>query len=326
MRRRDVLAGALAAWASAGATAQAQGVPVIGFLGSETPEQWKARIDAFTAGLREMGFAEGRNVRIEYRWAGGRNERLAGLAAELVRSGVTIIVVLGNTTSAIEARKATSTIPIVVRTAVDPASIGLVETLGRPGGNLTGWTTLGAQMGPKQLELLRDVLPAGAVVGVLVNPTNPLLADLVSREVPVAAAALGLEALVLRANSDAGLDSAFAELSARGGKALIIGADTFFNSRNDRIATLALQNKVIAVSAYREFTHAGGLMSYGGSVAEASRRVGEYVGRILKGEKPGELPVQQVAKLELILNLKTAALLGLSLPVSLVGRADEVIE
>lgn len=324
MKRRDLLVAA--ATLLLPRAAGAQGVPVIGFLGSETPEQWRDRISAFTAGLAEAGFADGQNVRIAWRWAQGKNDRLSTLAAELVQAGSTVIVVLGNTRSAVEAQKATTAIPIVVRLAVDPTSIGLVQSLGRPGGNLTGWTTLGGQMGPKQLELLRDILPQGSTVGVLINPTNPLLADRQAIEVPAAARAMGFGAEVLRATSDPELDTAIGQFAARGGKCLIVGADTFFNSRNERMAELALRNRLVAVSAYREFALAGGLMSYGGSVAEASRRVGEYVGRILKGEKAGDLPVQQVSKLELIVNLKTAAALGLTLPTSLVGRADDVID
>lgn len=324
MERRAFLAGSLAVLVAT--AARAQGVPVIGFLGSETPEQWRDRIAAFTAGLSEAGFADGQNIRMAWRWAEGRNDRLATLAGELVQSGASVIVVLGNTRSAVQAQKATKTVPIVVRLAVDPTTIGLVETLGRPGGNLTGWTTLGAQMGAKQLELLKDILPAGSLVGILVNPTNPLLAERQSVDVPAAAQALGFRSVVLTANSDRELEDAVASLAGRGGRCLVIGADTFFNSRNEQMAALALRHRLVAVSAYREFALAGGLMSYGGSVAEASRRVGEYVGRILKGEKAGDLPVQQVSKLELVVNLRTAAALGLSLPTSLVGRADDVID
>jgi putative ABC transport system substrate-binding protein len=202
----------------------------------------------------------------------------------------------------------------------------LVNNLGRPGGNLTGWTTLGAQMGPKQLELMREIVPSGSVVGLLVNPTNPLLAKPMATDVPPAARALGFDPRVIEASTEAGIEAAFATLATAGAKALVIGADTFFNSRNEQVVALCMRHRIASVSAYREHAAAGGLMSYGGSIAEASRQVGIYAGRILSGEKPSDLPVQEVTKLDLVMNLKTAGALGLKLPAFLLARADEVIE
>lgn len=327
MRRRTFLAGlGLSLGSPLNARAQSQAMPVIGFLGSENPEQWHERIKAFRVGLAETGFIEGRTVAIEYLWAEGRNSRLTGMAEEFVRRNVSLIAVLGSTASAVAAKNATSTIPIVVRVAVDPSTIGLVSSVSRPGGNLTGWTTLGAQIGPKQLELMREILPQGSVVGVLANPTNPLLADRLVVEVPDAARGVGFAPLVVRASTDMELDAAFAELGAKGARGLIIGADTFFNSRNDRLAQLAQRHRIVAVSAYREFAVAGGMMSYGGSVNEASRQVGIYAGRLLKGERPGDLPIQQVSKLDLVVNMKSATEMGVTIPVSLLARAEEMIE
>ncbi|ACA19615.1 conserved hypothetical protein [Methylobacterium sp. 4-46] len=327
MDRRRFLSGlGLALVRPRGAAAQPAPLPALGLLCSESPELWTSRVDAFRAGLAEAGYVEGRDVRFSYRWARGRNDRLDGMAEDLVREGVAVIVVLGNTTSALAAKRATERIPIVVRMAVDPASIGLVQSTSRPGGNLTGWTTLGAQIGPKQLELLRELIPPGVVVAVLVNPTNPILADRQAREVPEAARALGFEPLVVTASGDADIAAAFARLSGAGARGLILGADTFFNSRNDLIAAQARDAAVAAISAYREFALAGGLMSYGGSVAEASRRVGAYVGRILGGEQPGDLPVQQIKKLDLVLNLRTAQHLAIKIPLPVLARADEILE
>lgn len=325
MHRRQVL-GSLVAMTALPRAAQGQQLPVIGFLGSEAPELWRDRLEAFRQGLGETGFVEGQSVLVSYLWAGGQNDRLEGLAAELVRRRVAVIVVLGSTRSALAAKNATSEIPVVVRVAVDPIGAGLVSSLGRPGGNVTGWTTLGAQIGPKQLQLLREILPAGAVVGVLVNQTNPIIAAPLTRDVPAAAASFGFIPLVVEASTNAEIDAAFARLAAAKAAAVVIGADTFFNARNDRIVALALRNGMASVSAYREHAVAGGLMSYGGSVAEASRQVGIYVGRILKGERPADLPVQQVARLDLVINLKTAATLGITIPPSLMARTEEIIE
>lgn len=301
-------------------------MPVVGLLGSASPGQWAARLNAFRQGLGEAGYAEGKNVAIEYRWAEDHNDRLPALADDLVRRSVSVIVVLGNTTSTLAAKAATATIPIVFRVAVNPVELGLVASLGRPGGNLTGVTTLGVEVGPKQLDLLHEMVPAATVAALLVNPTNPVLAEIQSRDLPAAARTLGLQLVVVKASTDRDFDAVFASLIPLRAGGLVIGADAFFNSRNEKLAALALRHTVPTISPYREYAEAGGLMSYGGSIADASRQAGVYTGRILKGEKPADLPVQMVTKLELIINLKTAKALGLTPPQSIVVRADEVIE
>ena len=237
-----------------------------------------------------------------------------------------MIVVLGNTPSAIAAKAATTTVPVVFRVAVDPVELGLVPSLNRPGGNLTGVSTLGAKVGAKQLELLRAVVPAAGSFGLLVNPSNPVLAEPQTRDLAAATGALGLRLDVVAASTDRELEAAFATLREKRTGALVIGADAFFNSRNEHIAALAAASTVPAISPYREFAAAGGLMRYGGSIAEASRQAGVYTGRILNGEKPADLPVQQVSRLELVINAKTANAFALSLPPTLIALADEVIE
>jgi putative ABC transport system substrate-binding protein len=243
-----------------------------------------------------------------------------------VRQPVAVIVVLGNTPSVIAAKAATTTVPVVFRVAADPVELGLVPSLSRPGGNVTGVTTLGAKVGAKQLELLRAVVPTAGSFGLLVNSTNPVLAEPQTRDLAAATGALGLRLEVVAASTDRELETAFATLREKGTRALVIGADAFFNSRNEGIAALAIASTMPAVSPYREFAAAGGLMSYGGSVAEGSRQAGVYTGRILNGEKPADLPVQQVARLELVINAKTARAFDLSLPPTLIALADEVIE
>ena len=314
MRRREVVAGlgAAAAWPLAAPAQQA--MPVIGVLGSAVPQQWTARLRAFREGLAEIGYVEGRNVAMEYRWAEGRNERLAGLAADLVRREVTAIVVLGNTHSVLAAQAATNRIPIVFRVAVNPVELGLVGSLSSPGRNLTGVTTMGVEVGPKQLELLHELMPAAGLFGLLINPTNPTLAQIQSRDFPAAAGTLGVTLHVLNASEERDFEPLFGTLAERGAGGLVIGADAFFNSRNEQLADLAIRNRMPTISPYREYADAGGLMSYGGSIADASRQAGVYLGRVLKGEKPAELPVQQAVKLELALNLKTASVLGLAVP------------
>jgi ABC-type uncharacterized transport system substrate-binding protein len=328
MRRREFLAyaGAAAAAAPLAAHAQQPSVPVIGFLGHASPVQWSARLAAFRDGLAETGFVEGKNLAIEYRWADGRNERLQGLAQELAERRVSVIVVLGNTASAMAAKAATGTIPVVFRVAGDPAELGLVANLGRPGGNLTGITTLGVEVGPKQLELIHEVVPATHVGALLVNPTNPFLSEPLSRTLPEAARSLGLELHVVHASKDSDFEPALEAARRSGAGWLVIGADAFFNTRNDQLAALALRLGVPTISPYQEFAVAGGLMSYGGGIAEASRQAGVYTGRVLKGEKPADLPVQQAAKLELVLNQKTAKALGVTFQPAFLARADEVIE
>ena len=297
----------------------------IGLLGSAAPQQWTSRLVAFRAGLAETGYVEDRNLTIEYRWAEGHNRRLPALAAELVASNVDVIVVLGGTGSALAAKAASARIPVVFRIAGDPVEFGLVARLNEPGGNATGVTTIGAEMGPKQLELVHELVPSSSVFAVLTNPTNPL-AESVSGRLAAAAKQLGLELLFVLVSADEGFEAALAKARDTWSGALVISADTFFNSRNGRIAALALKHGLPTISPYREFAEAGGLMAYGGSIAEASRQAGVYTGRILNGERPEALPVIQPRTFEFVLDLKTANALGITVPVSLQAQADEVIE
>jgi putative ABC transport system substrate-binding protein len=328
MNRRTVismLGGSAIGWSIA-ARAQQPTTPVIGILGSSSPEWYADRMRTFRLGLGESGFVEGRNVAIEYRWAEGRNDRLPGLAAELVRQQVTMIATLGSTASALAAKAATATIPIVFRIAADPVQVGLVASLARPGGNLTGVTTLGVEVGPKQLALLHELVPTAGVIALLINPTNPALAATQSKELPAAARSLGLQLHVLTASTDSDIDTVFATLAQLRANGLVIGADAFFNSRSERMAELAARYAIPTIAPYREFTAAGGLMSYGGSITESSRQAGVFAGRILKGEKPADLPVMQSTRVDLIINLKTAKALNLTVPLTLQASADEVIE
>jgi putative tryptophan/tyrosine transport system substrate-binding protein len=320
-----LLGGAAVAWPLA-ARAQQPAMPVIGLLGSASPDFYEDRLRAFRQGLSETGFEEGRNVIIEYRWSGSRNDQLQALAADLVRRQVAVIVALGNTASALAAKAATSSIPIVFRIAANPVEAGLVASLAHPGGNLTGVTKLGVEAGPKQLELLCELIPAASVVGLLVNPTNPTLAETQSRDLQAAAHSLGLNLHALHASIEGDFYSAFETLVRLRGGGLVIGADTFFNSRSELLAQLATRHAIPTISPYREFPAAGGLMSYGGGVIASSRQAGVYTGRILKGERPADLPVQQTTKVDLIINLKTAKTLGLKVPLTLQVAADEVIE
>jgi putative tryptophan/tyrosine transport system substrate-binding protein len=326
MRRRDFTP-LLAAYAIASprwACAQQAAGPVIGFLGAETAELFASRLSAFRQGLLETGYVEGRNLTIEYRWAKGHNDRLPALADDLVRRQARVIVT-GGTPAALAAKAATSTIAIVASLAVDPLAVGLVASLARPGGNATAVTTLGAEIGPKQLELLNELLPR-PTIALLVNPTNPAMADTEARKLFTAAGMLGLQLRVMEASSEPDFERAFANLRSVGADALIVGNDLLFNSRLAELADLALRHAVPAVHQFREFAAAGGLMSFGGGVADAYRRNGIYTGRILKGEKPADLPVQQSTAVELVLNLRTAKALGLTMPPTLLARADEIIE
>jgi len=326
MRRRDFTP-LLAAYAIASprwACAQQAAGPVIGFLGAETDELFASRLSAFRQGLLETGYVEGRNLTIEYRWAKGHNDRLPALADDLVRRQARVIVT-GGTPAALAAKAATSTIAIVASLAVDPLAVGLVASLARPGGNATAVTTLGAEIGPKQLELLHELLPR-PTIALLVNPTNPAMADTEARKLFTAAGMLGLQLRVMEASSEPDFERAFANLRSVGADALIVGNDLLFNSRLAELADLALRHAVPAVHQFREFAAAGGLMSFGGGVADAYRRNGIYTGRILKGEKPADLPVQQSTAVELVLNLRTAKALGLTMPPTLLARADEIIE
>jgi len=327
VRRRDfiTLIAAATAWPLA-ARAQQPPVPVIGFLSGASPDLYSDRLRTFREGLKEAGYVEGRNVAIEYRWAEGQNDRLPTLAAQLVDRRVSVIVAAGGTPSALAAKAATATIPIVFGVAVDPVEVGLVASLSRPGGNLTGVTNLNAEVGPKRLELLHELLPRATSIAVLVDPTSPTLAEVFLRDLQAASRTLGLTLHILQATTDHDLDAAFATLAQLPADALIIGPGALFAARSSQLAALTVRHAVPAVFQFRPFAAAGGLLSYGSSETEYYRLVGIYAGRILKGEKPGDLPVQQSTKVELIINLKTAAALGLTVSLPLLGRADEVIE
>jgi putative ABC transport system substrate-binding protein len=300
-------------------------MPMIGFVGSESPSLFAGRLRAFRQGLNDGGLVEGRNIVIEYRWAEGQNDRLPALAVDLVNRQVRAIVV-GGTPAALAAKEATTTIPIVFVTAGDPVALGLVASLPKPGGNLTGVTSLGVEVGPKQLQLLHELIPTATIVGLLVNPKNPTLAETQTSDLQAAARILGLQVQVVNASTESDFETVFAVLRQMRADALVIGNDAFFNTRTEQLGALVLRHAVPAIFQFRSFAAAGGLMSYGGSVTDWYRLAADYVGRILKGEKPANLPVQQFTKVELFLNLKTAKTLGLTVPLSLLGRADEVIE
>ena len=308
------------------ARAQQQGMPVIGFLSSASAEAWKPFVSAYRSGLSESGFVEGRNVAIEFRWAHGDNSRLPELAADLARRQVTVIVSALGTAAALAAKVATTTIPIVFETGADPVKIGLVASLNRPGGNVTGVTQLNNEIAPKRLELLHELIPTATVMALLVNPADPIIAEANSSAVLSAAHRLGLELHVLNASSERDFDAVFAKLLQLRAGGLVIGAGVLFNAGIEQLAALTVQHAVPAIFETREFVTAGGLISYGSSIADAYRSVGVYTGRILKGEKPADLPVQQATKVELYINLKTATALGITVPLPLSGRADELIE
>ena len=325
--RRELLValgGAAAAW-PLGARGQQSAVPVVGVLSAEWPNLFSDRLRAFHDGLRETGYVEGRNLAIEYRWAEGRNDRLPALAAELVRRQVTVIVST-STPAVLAARTATTTIPIVFFVAVDPIQLGLVTSLSRPGGNLTGVVTLNVEVAAKRLQLLHELVPTATIVALLVNPTSTALAETTTRELETAARTMGLEFHVLHASSEREIDTAFATLVQLRAGALVIGADALFNSRSEQLAALTIRHRVPAIYQFREFVSPGGLMAYGSTVLDTYRPLGVYTGRILKGEKPADLPVQQATKVELVINMKTAKALALSIPMPLIGRVDEVIE
>ena len=327
MRRREFIAllgTGVAGWPLA-ARAQQPAMPVIGFLSSETPSGYAHRVAAFRQGLSEAGYVEGRNIAIEYRWAENHNDRLPTLAADLVRHPVAVIAAAG-TVATVAAKAATTTIPIAFSMAVDPVAEGFVATLARPGGNLTGVTSLNVEIGPKRLELLHEVVPSATNMALLVNPTNPSLAEPFSRALQAAARALGLQLHVLHASSEREIEAAFETLVKMRTGGLVIMPDQLFLARTEQLAALTVRHAVPSVHLFRKFAAAGGLMSYGTDEADYYRLVGIYVGRILNGEKPSDLPVQQVTKVELIINLKTARALGLSIPLPLAGRADELIE
>jgi putative ABC transport system substrate-binding protein len=325
MRRRDfiTLLGTVAAWPLA-ARAQQPRIPLIGVLSSTSAEAYASRIAAFRQGLSETGYVEGRNVVIDYRWAEGKYDQLPGMAAELVQRQVDVIVAI-TTPSAFAAKAATTAIPIVFEMGTDPVGAGLIASLSRPGSNLTGVSLLNVELGAKRLEVLHELVPSVAVLAALLNPTNPN-AESLSRELQTAAETLGVQLHILRASTDGDFDAVFATLLKLRAGGLMIGSDPFFNSRSGLLAEMAMRHAVPAIYQYRTFAAAGGLISYGGSFTEPFRQTGVYAGRVLKGEKPADLPVQQSAKVELIINLKTAKALGLTVPLPLLGRADEVIE
>jgi len=300
-------------------------MPLIGFLSSESPARSTIPLSMFRQGLREAGYVEGQNVAVEYRWADGQNDRLPALAADLVRRQVSVIVAPGTTPAALAAKAATTTIPIVFFTASDPVALGLVASLNHPSGNLTGATSMGAQLAPKRLELLHQLIPNASLMALLVNPTNPALAQSPEREVQEAARSLGLQVQTLHASTERDFDSVFTDMARLRASALVIAIDSFFTGRREQLGALALRYGVPAIYQYRDFAEAGGVMSYGGSLTEPYRLVGVYTGRILNGEKPAGLPVQQITRVELIINMRVAKTLGLNVPPTLLALADDVI-
>jgi putative ABC transport system substrate-binding protein len=320
MKRREfilLLGSAAASWPLA-ARAQQPGKPVIGYLSVRTLKSEASLLAAFRQGLGAQGFVENENVTFQYRFADGHYDQLPVMATDLVRRQVSVIFAGGGTADA--ARAATSTIPIVFSVAGDPVALGLVASFNRPGGNLTGVNNLSGEVTPKRLQLMHDLVPTATVVGYLVNPSNP------ARSLQEAAASLGLQLHLLQAVSERDFEAVFAALLQMRAGALVIGADAYFTSRTEQLAALALRHGMPASYQFREFPAAGGLMSYGGSISEGYRLAGAYAGRILKGEKPADLPVQQSTKVELVINLNTAKALGLTVPQPLLYAADEVIE
>ena len=325
MKRRTFLTGiGAAAICPRAAWAQQPAMPVIGFLNVASPEGYTNYVAAFRDGLKESGYIEGQNVAIEFRWAEGHYDRLPDMAADLAHRQVSVIV--ANTPANLAAKKATDTIPVVFTTASDPVQIGLVSNLSRPDGNVTGVSQLNEALGPKRLELAHELMPAATLIALLVNPSDPARAERLIKEVQAAAIHLGLQLHILRAGNEAEIEAAFAGFAQLKAGALVIGADAFYNAKSRLLAELSLRYAVPAIYEYTEFTNDGGLMSYGGNIKESYRWAGIYTGRILKGAKPADLPVQQSTTVELIVNLKTATALGVTVPLSLLGRADVVIE
>jgi ABC-type uncharacterized transport system substrate-binding protein len=327
MRRRAfiTLLGSAAAWPLA-ARAQQPSMPVIGFLDSHSPEPTADRLRGFHRGLKESGYVEGENVAIVYRWAEGQNDRLPELAAELVRRQVAVIATTGGTPSALAAKAATTTIPIVFAVPEDPVRLSLVASLARPGGNATGINFFNAELAAKRLELLRELVPAAVHVAVLVNPTNVANTEANLKEVQLASRAMGLQVQVVRASTSREIDAAFGTIVRERADALFVGGDALFNSRRLQLALLAARHGLPATYPSRDYPVSGGLMSYGTDVTDAFRQVGAYAGRILKGAKPADLPVVQASKFELVINHQTARMLGITVPPTLLTAADELIE
>jgi len=326
MRRREfitLLGGAVIAWPLA-APAQQPGMPVVGFLGTRASGDDPQLLTAFRQGLKEASYVEGQNVAIEYRFAENQYDRLAALAADLVQRHVALIAANGFAAQA--AKAATATIPIVFTAGFDPVEVGLVASLNRPGGNITGVSILDVELGPKRLELLHQLVPTVTNIAVLVNPSDAARAETTVKELQTAAHTLGLQLHTLNASTDRDFDAVFASLAQLQAGGLVIGGEPFFNSRSEQLGALTIRHAVPTIYQFRAFAAAGGLASYGASLTHAYRQAGLYTGRILNGERPADLPVVQSTKVELIINLKTAKALGITVPLSLLGRADEVIE
>jgi ABC-type uncharacterized transport system substrate-binding protein len=326
MRRREfiTLIGSATAW-PLDARGQQPAIPVVGFLSSRSPGESAGVVAAFRRGLGEAGFVEGQNLVIAFRWAEGRYDRLPALAAELVNLRVAVLFAAGGPPSALAAKEATSMIPVVFSAVIDPIRLGLVPSLNRPGGNVTGMSFLNSELVAKSAQLLKEAVPAAVVIAFLVNPSGPD-AEIYVKEAPAAARALGIQSPVLNASTEHDLDEAFASLRKLDAGGLVVPAEPFFDSQRERIVSLAAQHAVPMISSLREYVMAGGLMSYGPSLPDSYRRAGIYVGRVLKGEKPHDLPVMQPTKFELVLNLKTAKALHLEFPDKLIALADEVVE
>jgi len=325
MRRRDFIAGLGAAAWPLPARAQQRAVPVIGVLGSTSPDKSVPSLAGFRQGLKAAGFNEGENVAIEYRWAEGNYDRLPALAAELAHLPVNVIVAIEGLPSTLAARASTTPVPIVFLTAADPIQYGLVNSLNRPGGNLTGVFTVNAELVPKRFEMAHELMPTATTIGFLVNPSNPLSQTMIA-DALAAGRATGVQVHIVNASTEDDFDKVFATLAELRARVLVIGADAFFNSRSEQLASVALRQRVATVYQYREFAAAGGLMSYSPDIIDQARQVGTCAGRILRGAKPSDLPVQPNTKVQLILNLKTASALGLTVPLTLLALADEVIE